>query len=168
MKRTTQYAGSFIAAALAGTVLSASSDAAAWFVRSHTSACIALGGAPYDTGFSIQNDSAVSNMKLLCPATDTSSTPKATTSILNIHGYDDSSAANVKTAACRSTWAAPGGACQDGQSSSGVGNFKLTVPTNVVWTAGTAGDFGYAYINLPPKEGAAHRSNVRGIYQAGP
>ena len=92
MKPANKYLVSFLAAASLGVVAGASTDASAWWVRSHASNCMTLGGsAVFDLSFSVQNDSTTSRMVLLCPATDSSSTLKQSTVAMNVHGYDDHS-----------------------------------------------------------------------------
>lgn len=166
MKTSTTRIVAFFAAAIAGIAMGATSEASAWFARNHATKCMTQGGTPLDLNFAVQNDSTASSMLVLCPAEDTETHPKQNTVSMNVHGYDDSTAANVTTLACRSTWDVVGGACQTGPSSAGLGNFNMSVPTGAVWTAARASDFGYVYVSLPAKQGTAYRSMFRGTYQA--
>lgn len=166
MNMAFKYLGTFLSAAIVAVGVGAVTDASAWWVRTHASDCLTLGGAPLDVNFAIYNDSTTSTMQVLCPATDTSAMPKQATAAMNVHGFDDHSSQNVATLSCRSSWNTNGGSCQTGPSSSGLGNYGLTIPTDTVWTAGTAADFGYFWVSLPVKQGSAFRSSLRGAFQS--
>lgn len=169
MKSSIKYAGLFSLAALASYLLSTSSPAEAeWFVRQHASNCYVQNGNPIDLDWAIQNDSDNSAMLALCPVIDESGRLKETTHTLNVHGQDNSTVGYVEALACRGYFAMTGGTCQPGPATDtrGTGHYWITIPTNQVWNANTAGDFGYVYVSVPARQGT-YRSTLRGYFQAG-
>ena len=135
------------------------------WTRSHASGCISVSPgwvAPYDVSFAIWNDSTRTDMKLLCPLSDTDYLPKTSLTTLNIHGKDGSSNRNVDAMLCRSNWASTGGGCSSIVSSpTGTSEYTLQ-PSRSILTGRTA-DFAYIWVRLPPKIGTS-RSGLRGFF----
>ena len=151
----------------------ATSAEAAWQARIHASACMPLagGGAPIDNVFGIQNDSATSALRLLCPAHDQTGQTKSS-SALAVTVYDDTTVGSVVAFACGSLAFARGGSCGPtavtGTTASSLGVALLGVSTTSVWTdEGLGVNYGYVVVDLPARQGG-FRSSLQGYVQTVP
>lgn len=162
----TSGALSFLFAVCAISLFAHSTPLDAAWTRTHASACMVVNSGtglhPLDSAYEIWNDSTVKWMTLLCDISDTNVFPKTAIKTVNIHGKDGNATYNVDAKACRSNWATVGGACSAVVSSTtGTPDFTLS-PSPSIWT-GRGADFGYLWVNLPPKSGTS-RSGLRGFF----
>jgi hypothetical protein len=160
----------FLSAAIGGAALGVAHQTSAdtWFGRHHASKCFSMNGIPVDSNFGIQNDSTTSTLNLICPAIDEINHLKWMTTNMILYGADNSTVAAINAGACRANGFSEGGACGT-TVSTGVGStgtYSLSAVTSGVWTSVTEGDFGYVFVNIPPKQGSV-RSTLRGLYQSG-
>ena len=155
----------FASLCLAATAGVATSDAAARWTRTTPWACHVLRGAALDTNWALQNDSAASDLVALCPILDTDYLPKQNLVQVNVHVRDGNANASALAMLCEGNFVTAGGACS-APATSGVafvGDATLSPSTAAVWSAATAGHFGYIYVGIPAESGGS-RSNIRGYW----
>ena len=109
-------------------------------------------------------------MLLICPAHDQTGQQKASTTALGLTVFDDSTVGSVVAMACGSLQLAKGGSCNPSVATGAgfLGTSLLSVTTAGVWIdEGLASSYGYVFVQLPPKQGAAFRSSLQGYQQTG-
>ncbi|MFO0604381.1 MAG: hypothetical protein U0324_14455 [Polyangiales bacterium] len=162
-----------LAGAAAGFALTHPRPAEAVWHQRAASSCIQDSGSTSMGQGEITNDSLTTRMALRCPivdgdgATSDDTLLKENVSRVDVY-YDDHNNdafnGSVVAKACVS-YVAGGGACGSGDSSgtSSIGPGALNPPTNLIWTSGTADDFGYLYVELPQIKSDGP-STLRGYY----
>jgi len=165
MKLASKYLLLFVASGAVCLSTSIATVAGAWETRTSPFACMTFGGVPVHRGGGIGND-GMTPMEVLCDVRDETGATKQSTTQLHIHGYDDTTVDSVFATACRTSAFFRGGACTPSVATGlgGLGDYQLNLPVAGFWA--TVTDFGYVVISIPPKQGNAFISGVRGIYQA--
>jgi hypothetical protein len=155
----------FASLCLAATAGMATTDAAAKWTRTTPWACHVIHGTALDTNWAMQSDSAVNELVALCPVLDTDYLRKQDITQVNVHVRDGHSGTYARAMLCEGNYVTAGGACSPPANSGTafVGDVTLSPSTAAVWTAATAGYFGYIWVGVPRKSGAS-RSNIRGYW----
>ena len=99
-----------------------------------------------------------------CPYRDDDRFRRDQVNQLNVHVYDGHTSLDIETRACVQYYHTGGGSCGTAATSSGVGD-KTLAPGLGAWSAANQSHFGYIYVNLPRKQGAAP-SAVRGWWSS--
>jgi len=154
----------FILSACATGVMVMPEGAEAKWQRNHANTCISGGALPVSATYGISNKTPL-YLNLYCPVRDDERFPKQEIKTLNVHLFDGHPGASAYAKACVTYWHGNGGSCSGTSASTswGVENYTLK-PSTSVWSASTAGHFGYVLVTLPPT--GSYWSNLRGFFTA--
>jgi hypothetical protein len=163
MKMDRGSVGKFLGAAIASSMVFASANAGAFWVRQHGSAC-----------FSVNTQLVVSNnvinyggpAGLYCPVPDSDTTQPSSMTTVNVHVEDFSTVDGFLVQPCWTSWNSSAGNCDAYQTTSpsftGEKAFSFGAPAS--FASSHAADFKYVRISMPDSGSYPGFSAVHGLF----
>jgi hypothetical protein len=153
----------YLGSAFSVGVVTLSSDAQAWWTRSSASSCVELAGnnnATFNPGC---NNSLTNSKIYTCNVPDSSATPKASITLMNVH-VEQQASGLMSASRCVQFRDVKGAACGQAASTTANGTLALSPTSFSDWITT---NYGYVMVLLSKSASSSNQSCVKGFLTSG-